>query len=234
MAKSFKQWTVLPHGPLEQLEPNLWRVEGSLPSMPLKRVMTIAKLASGGLVVHNPICIDDPKALEALGTVEFIVVPNGWHRQDLAAFHARYPTAHVLAAPGAKKKVAEVDAGVEDLTVLPPNPDVALEPLDGMNQMEVVMTVRTVGVPSLVFGDAVFNMPHLTGFHGFVLRHITGSSGGPKTSRIARLFMIKDKRAFAAHLERLATPDLRRAIVAHHEVIVDDPAGTLKRIAASL
>jgi hypothetical protein len=90
------------------------------------------------------------------------------------------------------------------------------------------------GGVSLVFADAVFNMPHLPGFHGFVLRHITGSSGGPRVSRVARLLLIKDKAAFAAHLERLATPDLQRVIVAHHQTISDDPAATVRRIAASV
>ena len=53
-------------------------------------------------------------------------------------------------------------------------------------------------------------------------------------SRIARMFLIKDKRAFALHLERLATPDLTRIIVAHHEIISNEPARTLQKVAASL
>ena len=50
----------------------------------------------------------------------------------------------------------------------------------------------------------------------------------------ARLFMVKDKAAFRAHLERLATPDLVRVIVAHHEPITTAPADELRRIAATL
>jgi hypothetical protein len=47
--------------------------------------------------------------------------------------------------------------------------------------------------------------------------------------------MIKDRPRFRAHLERLAeTPDLKRIIVSHHEMIDEDPAGTLKRLAAQL
>jgi hypothetical protein len=48
------------------------------------------------------------------------------------------------------------------------------------------------------------------------------------------MFLVKDRAAFAAHLERLATPDLRRVIVAHHETITNDPAGALRTVAASL
>lgn len=233
---SYATWTVLPHGPLERLEPNLWRVEGTLPNMPLKRVMTAARLASGDLVVNNPIALDARAMVEfdAIGRVAFIVVPNGWHRLDLHAFRARYPTAQVLAPSGSRKKVAAVEPSVADLTALPADANVSLSVMEGTGGMEAVMTVKSHDGISIVFADAVFNMPHLPGFHGFVLRHVTGSSGGPRVSRVARLFMIKDKAAFAAHLERLATADLRRVIVAHHQTIADDPAGVLRQVAASL
>ena len=46
--------------------------------------------------------------------------------------------------------------------------------------------------------------------------------------------MIKDKVAFAGHLDRLATSDLERVIVAHHQIIADHPAETLRRVAATL
>src|ERR1019366_8213859 len=178
MAKaSYETWTVLPHGPIEPLEDNLWRVEGSLPNMPLKRVMTVARLGSGDLVVHNPVALD------------------------------------------------AVEPSVVDLTALPDDPNVSLSVVDGTKGLEAVMTVKAQDGVSAVFADAVFNMPHLQGVQGFVLRHVTGSSGGPRVSRVARLLLIKDKAAFAAHLERLATPDLRRMILAHHETITDDPAG---------
>jgi hypothetical protein len=172
--------------------------------------------------------------LDALGPVAFLVVPNGWHRLDLHAFRTRYPGARVLAPPGSRKKVAEVEPGVVDLTALPADPNVSLGIVDGMSGLEAVMTVTAQGGISVVFADAVFNMPHLAGVQGFVLRHITGSSGGPRVSRVARLFMVKDRAAFAAHLERLATPNLRRVIVAHHQTITDDPAGALRRVAASV
>jgi hypothetical protein len=237
MAKaSHEIWNVLPHGPIEQLEDNLWRVEGSLPNMPLKRVMTLARLASGVIVIHNAIALDAPAMaeLDALGRVAFIVAPNRWHRLDLHAFRTRYPTALVLAPPGSREKVAEVEPSVADLTALPPDPNVSLGVIDGTNGLEALMTVNAHGRISVVFADTVFNMPHLPGFYGFILRNITGSSGGPRVSRIARLFVVKDKAAFAAHLERLATPDLRRVIVAHHQTITDDPAGALRRVAASV
>ena len=46
--------------------------------------------------------------------------------------------------------------------------------------------------------------------------------------------LIADKKAFRAHLERLADlPGLARN-VSHHETIDHDPAGTLRAVAATL
>ena len=88
---------------------------------------------------------------------------------------------------------------------------------------------------TLVMNDALFNMPHRSGVPGFILRHVTQSSGGPRVSRLIRLFMLKDSAAFRANLERLAKlPGLRRIVVAHHETIENSPADALRQAAARL
>ncbi len=231
-----RPWTVLPHGPIESLESNLWTVRGDLPGkMPLQRVMTIARLARGGLVVHSPIALDTAAlaVLERLGDVAFIVVPNAQHRLDASSYAMRFPAARVLAPRGARARIAErvpVHGGVGDLV----DRDVSLEHVAGTHEGEALMTVRSGGRTSLVFTDTLFNMPHLPGVSGWILKHVTQSSGGPRVSRLAKLLLIKDVAAFAAQLDALADPSLARVIVSHHEVIADDPAGTLRRIAASL
>ena len=64
---------------------------------------------------------------------------------------------------------------------------------------------------------------------------VTGSTGGPRVTRLFRVMAVKDKAAFKADLGRLAeTPGLVRIVVSHHEPIVDRPADVLRRIAESL
>jgi len=238
MAKANATWNVLPHGPIEKLDDHLWRVEGGLPpGNPLRRVMTIAKRADGALVVHNAIALGDAemKEIEAWGTIAWAVVPNGFHRLDAPAFHARYPDAKVICPSGARKKVEEVVPVSGTYDDFPKDEHVSFEHLDGTAQAEGVMTVKGSSGTTLVLNDALFNMPDLPGFSGFVLKHLTSSSGGPRISRISRLFLIKDKANFRAHLERLAdTPNLARVIVSHHEVIADEPAKVLRAVAATL
>ncbi|MCC6522568.1 MAG: hypothetical protein IT373_07895 [Polyangiaceae bacterium] len=237
MAKANSGWRVLAHGPLEKLSSHLWRVEGELEGMPLKRVMSIARREDGRLVVHNGIALEDElmRAIEAWGEVGFLVVPNGYHRLDAKVFHERYPKAQVLCPSGARTKVAQVVAvhgGYEDF---PADGVVSLETLEGTRGAEGAMIVRAPDGTSVVLNDSVFNMPHVRGFTGFVLRHLTSSTGGPRISRVARLFLIKDKRAFAAHLERLAAlPGLARVVVSHHEVIDHDPAAALRAVASTV
>ena len=237
MAKAHTSWKVLPHGPIETLTERLWRVEGSLPGMPLKRVMSIAKKDDGTVVIHNAIALDDATmaAIEAWGPVRTLIVPNAFHRLDAGVFHARYPDAAVVCPPGARAKVTEVVPVTATYRDVPADGAVELVTLEGTKGREGVMIVRDAGGTSLVFNDAVFNMPHFGGFSGFVFKHVTASTGGPRVSRLMKLLAISDKAAFRAHLERLAAlPDLRRIVVSHHETITDDPAGTLARVAAGL
>jgi hypothetical protein len=237
MAKANTTWKVLPHGALEKLSERLWRVEGDLEGVPMKRVMSIAKRSDGGLVIHNAVAVGDAEMAEidAWGKVAVIVVPNSFHRLDAKVFRDRYPDARVVCPAGARAKVAQVVDVSGSYEDEPRDEAVQLETLDGTKQREGAMIVRTENDTTLVLNDAVFNMPHAAGVTGFVLRRVTGSTGGPRVSRIMRTFVISDAKAFRAHLERLADlPSLQRIVVSHHVTIDQDAAGTLRAVAATV
>jgi hypothetical protein len=234
MANVHETWTVLEHGELEELQPNLWRVEGAIPGMGMKRVMTIARRTDGSLVIHNGIGLEDElmKEIDSKGDVAFVVVPNGYHRLDAKPFKARYPEAKVVCPRAARKKVEEVVP--VDLTYdeMPKDDAVELRHVAGCKDREGVMIVRDGDEVSLVFNDVVMNQPHLPGFVGFVLRHLTASTGGPVVSRLAKLGLVSDKTAFFGDLATLSKlPGLRRIVVSHHEVIDEDAPGVLARLA---
>lgn len=236
MAKANATWTVSEHGPLIRHSENLWSVEGPVPKMQLRRRMTIARDADRGLTLHNPIALDDASMteLEALGEVQRLVVPNGWHRLDSAVYRERYPRAQLVCPPGARKKVEEVVPVDATYEALETNDEIAFEIIEGLSGVEGVMRVRSPDGVTLVFNDLLFNVAHGPGIGGLVLR-LLGSTGGPRVTRMMRLFVVKDRGATKAQLLRLAaTPDLVRVIPGHGGVIDERAAEVLTSVADAL
>ncbi len=229
-------WNVLPHGPLEQLSENLWRVEGALPNMSLKRVMTVVRRDDGSLVIHNAIAMEEAlqRQLEALGPLTTLIVPSGIHRLDAPAYKQRYPSLRVFAPSGGRGKVEEkvpVEGAYEDF---PHGEDVRLEMLHGIKDQEGAMLVRSKDGTTLVLNDAVFNMDRKRDVLGFLFTTVMGSAPGPRVSRLAKLLLVKEPRALRADLERYAAlPGLVRLIVSHEKVASGSDAAQALRQAAT-
>lgn len=231
-------WKVLPHKPIQKVTPHILRVEGQLASgPPLTRVMTVIRLETGELIIHSAIALDENsmREIESFGTPAYLFVPNHWHRLDARGYLRRYPQLKVFCPFGARSKVEEMVPVHGTYSDFPSNTRVHVETLEGIGEMEGVLTVTEEAGSTLIFNDALFNMPHQTGLKGFILRHITGSSGGPRVSRLFRLALLKDRTAFRRHLEKLSrTPDLKRLIVSHHEMIENNPQQVLQEVARKI
>jgi len=79
------------------------------------------------------------------------------------------------------------------------------------------------------------NMQKLPGFGGFMMGLFGFTGPEPKVSGPTRMFVVKDKKALRAELEKRATtPDLTRIEVGHGNAITSDPAGALRNAAATL
>lgn len=236
MASPDTSWKVEPHKPIQKLGDNLWTVTGALPGMPMERVMSIARFDDSRLVIHNAVALDEPlmKEIESFGAPAFLLVPNGYHRLDAPRFKARYPGMKVLCPEGVRQKVAEVVEVAGTYEDLPKDERVKLAYLDGVGKGEGVLEVRSEDGVSLVFNDVMFNMPHLPGLKGFVLR-LVGSTGGAKVTRVAKLFLVKDRAALKAHLLKLAeTPGLKRLVIMHGDMVSEDASGVLRQVAGTL
>jgi hypothetical protein len=233
MVKAFETWNPLPHRPLEKLEPNLWRVEGDLPGGNGTRVMTLIKLASGGVVVHNAIALEDAlmKEIEAWGTPELLVVPNGFHRLDAKVFKDRYPEVKVVAPKAAVKKVGQVVPVDGSIDEAPKDDTVRMSHLEGTKDHEAVVEVRSGPTTTLVFNDVINNLPKMGGMMGFML----APTGRVAVPRIFRWFFIKDRPKFTAHIGRLAEhTELKRVIVSHGEMLTEKPAESLRAALTTL
>ena len=223
MAVGYTEWTVLPHKPLDELAENLWRVEGKMKGG-TRRCMTLARLRDGRIVINNPIALEDDlmAKIDGWGEVAAILVPNAFHRQDTFIMHQRYPRAKVYApgrAIGAAKKATEVAGSFADA---PQDDTVRIAHIDGLKAREGVIEVQSAAGQTQIYCDTLLNMPPMSGFFGFLL-HPTGQFSVP---RFMRWFMVSDRAATRAHLDRLSRADgLARVIPGHGDDIVSRDNG---------
>lgn len=230
MPKPFETWTVLPHKPIQKLEDNLWLVEGKLDQ--IKRVMVVVKLDGGKLLIWNGIALEEPemKELEAWGTPAYLVVPNGLHRMDARIYKQRYPGLTVIAPPAAKKKIEQIvavdrtDGEVGDARVKMTFPACAVG-------KEALLEVKHAGGgTTIVINDLVMNMRHGPGFGGFMFKLMGFTADTPNVPFPTRFLLIKDKPGLKTLLQQLAaTPELKRVIVSHGEVLESGAADGLRQ-----
>ncbi|MCB9779230.1 MAG: hypothetical protein H6742_11755 [Alphaproteobacteria bacterium] len=237
MTASPAPWRHLPHGAIEPLAPGLWCVSGTLPGgNPLPRNMVVYQLADGGLLIHSAVNLDPDgmQALEALGTPRVLVVPNRFHRMDAPAWKARYPEIRVVGPAAVRaiiEKVVPLDATSEE--ALPPL-GIRLHVPDGAKPDEHWLELPLAGDRhALVCTDLLFNCrEHFPGVGGFVMRHLTGSTGHFGTTRLSRMMLVRDQRALAGWLRAQADrPGLAAVVVGHGTPIVDDVAAELRAAA---
>jgi hypothetical protein len=229
----FTTWTVLPHEPLQKLSDNFWCVQGTMPDGKAKRKMSVMRLADGSLMLHNVIALEEPhmQDLEAFGKPSYIVVPNGFHRQDARIWKDRYPSAKVIAPVGSRKKVGQIVPVDLDYKDAPSDASVKLSYFDGTKQKEGYAEVRSADGTTLVINDVILNMPKMGGLFGFLL----GPTGQPSVPRFTRWFVAKDNGALGEHIERLSNiADLRRVVLSHGQNLEQKPAEALKTARATV
>lgn len=237
MPKILEDWTVLPHGPLEQVDDGILTVAGDIP-MPLgnfPRRMTVVRLAGGRSAIFSAIALPEPEMarIEALGTPAVMIVPNPAHRMDAKIWKARYPAIRVLAPPGARDDVAEV-VPVDATADILDDPDAEFVVIAGTDERESAMVVRRPDGVTLITNDVIGHVRHPHGLGAHVMARLLGFGvNGPRIPRTAK-GQIKDRPALATQLRSWATPELKRIIVSHGDPITDDPAGVLRKIADGL
>jgi len=227
-----RPWIVQPHDAIEKHEPQLWSVRGKLGGGSIRRRMFIASFADGRLAFFNAVPLRDEamRELEASGTPAFLSIPAGYHTLDVVPFKARYPRLRVLADPGVRERLAKklsVDGGSEEL---PRDGQVQVHSLRGTRGEVAVSAGGTLCFP----GDAVMNLPHFGGVAGLLFR-VLGSTGGPRVTAIAKLFVVRDRAALRDHLRELAAlPGLARIVPCHGRIIDQAAAETLRAVADAL
>ncbi len=233
MAKVFTTWTVLPHGPLEKLSENLWRLEGTMPDGTTKRVMSLVRLQDGRILLHNAIALEEDlmAEIQGWGTPAAILVPNGFHRQDARIMKDRFSEAKVYCPTGATKAVTAVVPVDGNYDAAPQDESVKVRHLAGMKEREGVVEVSSEDGRSVIFCDTLLNLkdaPH-------VFKLFLSPLGRPSVPLFMRWFLINQKKALKADLETMAAQEgLRRLIPGHGQMVDSDARTALSTAAAGL
>jgi hypothetical protein len=228
---------ILPHDEPQEIMPGVWVVMGSLP-FPLKRAMTIARLADGSLLLHSVIAMDAAgmAKLDALGKPSVMIVPHAGHRMDAPFYKARYPEVRVVAPAAVRAKVEEViklDATSEE--ALPPL-GVKLHEIAGFKHGELGYELETPGGKLLILSDVVATRDPPPGVGGWLMAAFGGGiKGRLGVPRMMKMMMLVDKAAARSSLDRLAQiPDVKAITVAHGRSVTDACSEALKEAAAAL
>lgn len=224
-------------GGLRAIADNMWVVDGTIqmPPGPLPRRMTIARVASGDLVVFSAIALDDAAwaEVEQLGRPTFLVVPNAFHREDAPKWKARYPEMRVVAPERARTAVDEV-LRVDDIVGDFGDPNVRFIPVAG-TQGESALIVRHRSGATLVVNDLIANVQDSRGIMRLVLTLMGFAGSRPQVPRMFKKRAIEDADLVAQQFrEWAATPDLARIVVSHGSIIEDAPSLVLQRLADKL
>ncbi len=238
MPKILEEWTVQPHGELQEIDDGILTVAGEI-RMPIgnfPRRMTVIRLSNGRTAIWSAIALDEPamQRIETLGTPAVMIVPNPGHRLDSRIWKQRYPDIQVLAPPGGLELIEEavpVDATHDILG----DSQASFIIVAGTDDMESAMLVKRASGTTLITNDIIGHVAHPHGIGARIMARLFhyGVHEPQVPSTIKRY--IKDPAALARQLRRWAdTPDLKRIIVSHGDPITDDPAGHLRRISDEL
>jgi len=239
MAKLHDQWIILSHGPLREIDEGLLTVVGQIP-MPFgnfPRRMTVVRLSGGRTAIFSAIPLEEAemKRLEALGEPAFLIVPSGIHRLDIRPYRARYPKARVVAPAGAREQVSEAVA-VDLVTDRLDDPDAHFLTVGGTGDADAAMLVRRPGGASLIVNDIIGHVTRASGFGPWLISLLTGfGTKRPVVPRPVKAKLVGDPAPLATQFEEWAAiPGLIRIIPSHGEIIDDQPAAELRRLAQSV
>lgn len=232
MSRTPRRWTVLPHGPIQKLEDNLWVVEGQVPTPGgIKRRMAVVRRGDGTLLFFHAMPLEDAAMAElaAWGRPTTLVLGHDLHAIDAEPFAKRLDLTIYGPGPNLDKLRARGLEIAGSLADLPLDPTVRFEESEGTKTGEAVGIVTSGERVSLLFADCCQNSPP----EGMMLPlRVLGFAGGPKVVPLFRLLFIRDRAQLRAHLERLAAlPGLARLVPFHGAVVDVDPAAALRKAA---
>ena len=215
---------------------SIWHAQQPLKFGPISLTtrMTVVRLRDGALWVHSPIS-PTPELIEELrdvGTVRYVVAPNKSHHLFFLAFLNAYPSAQGFIAAGLELKRPDLSRFPQVSREAPWSPELQGFFIEGLPILnETVWFHGDTG--TLILTDLLFCFSEASrGVTGLVakLLGVYGKLGMSRTMKLAT----KDKQALAQSVLPLLSLPVQRVIVAHDQIISEQPMAKLTRAFAWL
>jgi len=211
---------------LEHFGDEIWLADGPTTAVAGFRYpthMAVIRLGARRLLIWSPVALSAElqAAVDALGTVQFLIAPNSLHHLFLEEWQKAYPEARMFAAPGLRKRRADLsfDAEIADA----PDPEWA-EDLDQVQvrgnaiTTEVVFFHRRSG--TVLFTDLIqhFDRTAFRGWHAVVARLDLMTAPEPEVPRKFRVAFV-DRDAARAAVRRILTWPADKVVMAHAQPV---------------
>ncbi|WP_438024694.1 DUF4336 domain-containing protein [Sorangium sp. So ce233] len=190
---------------------------------------TVVRLSGDALWVHSPCTPTDDvcAALDALGEVRWIVVPNRWHHLQAPATAARYPDAHVVGPVSAQSRNPHVSLtmGTDDPAYVQSTPElIPVQPRGVPFLDETVFFHPFSG--SLIAADLLISACARDHWSWRIAARIWGRYGKIRTPPDVRMYT-RASTAVAESIAQIRALPLQRILVAHADPITDRPVQQL-------
>lgn len=191
----------------------------------LRARTTVVRLAGGALWVHSP-CAPTAAvcdALDALGEVRWIVVPNRYHHLHASATSARYPNARVAGPASATARNAEVRPALtlDAPAYIEATRELAPIPLDGVPFLDETVFFHEAS-STLIAADLLICACARDHWSWRLAARITGRWEKLRTPPDVRL-KTKPSDAVAGSVARIGALPIEQILVAHADPIRDRP-----------
>ena len=215
---------------LNCIVPNaLWHAQQSLTFGPISLTtrMTVVRLRDGSLWVHSPVSptrelMDE---LAAIGPIRYVIAPNKSHHLFFLPFMNASPSAEGFIAAGLELKRPDLQGFAQIPSEAPWGSELQGFFVDGLPILnETVWFHAATG--TLILTDLLFCFSRTNRGLTALVSTILGVNGKLGMSRTMK-FATKDRRALARSVAPLLTLPVQRVIVAHDEIIDEEPMAKL-------
>jgi hypothetical protein len=195
----------------------------------LRSRTTVVRLSGDALWVHSPGPPSDETcaALDALGEVRWIVVPNKFHHLQTPATAVRYPKAVVVGPKSAQARNPQITLGMgtDDPAYVRATPELTPVPLAGVPFLDETVFFHAVS-GSLIAADLLISACARDHWSWRMAARIWGRYGKVRTPPDVRI-KTRASAAAAEAIAQLRALPLQRILVAHADPITERPGQQL-------